>query len=130
MPRIFDNIDLRLHPALTDTLKISERADFCVGYFNLRGWRLVDDFIEGWSGGEGSCCRLIVGMTFMPQDELRKEFSLTTTPDELDAQSAQRLKKRAAEEFRSQLVFGEHQTIWTKRGFGDSAGNLNPRNSL
>jgi hypothetical protein len=61
LPRIFDNIDLRLHPALTDTLKISESADFCVGYFNLRGWKLVDEFIEAWSGGEGSCCRAAPG---------------------------------------------------------------------
>ena len=111
MPRIFDNIDLRLHPALTDTLKISQRADFCVGYFNLRGWKLVDGFIEAWPGGDTACCRLIVGMTFMPQDELRKSFSLTETPDELDAQSAQRLKKRMAEEFKSQLVLGAPNNV-------------------
>lgn len=106
MPRIFDNIDLRLLPALTDTLKISHRADFCVGYFNLRGWELVDEFIGAWQGGDGACCRLIVGMSSVPQDELRKAFSLANTPDELDAQAAQRLRKRVAEEFRSQLVLG------------------------
>jgi hypothetical protein len=84
LPRIFDNIDLRLHPALTDTLKISHRADFCVGYFNLRGWKLVDQFVEAWPGGDGDCCRLIVGMSTLPQEELREAFSLVSAPDGLD----------------------------------------------
>lgn len=106
MPRIFDNIALSLLPALSETLKISERADFCVGYFNLRGWKQIDHLIDAWRGGEGSCCRVIVGMQKLPQDELREAFSLTSGKDGIDQQAALRLKRAAAQEFRAQLTIG------------------------
>lgn len=93
-------------PALSDTLKLSHRADFCVGYFNLRGWRQIDELIEAWPGGEGACCRVIVGMQKLPQEELRERLSLTSGPDGMDQQSAVRLKREAAQGFREQLTFG------------------------
>ena len=106
MPRIFDNIDKDLRPALVETLKLSHRADFCVGYFNLRGWSSIDQYIEPWKGGEGNCCRLLIGMPILPHEELRRARSLAREEQELDNQSALRLKKRLAKEFREQLALG------------------------
>lgn len=106
MPRIFDNIALELLPALRDTLQISHRSDFCVGYFNLRGWKAIDGLIEQWPGGEGAQCRLLVGMQRLASDELRLAYSLLPQEDQISQQAVIRLKRRLAEEFRAQLTFG------------------------
>jgi hypothetical protein len=88
MPQIFDNIENNLLTALADALGVSERADFCVGYFNLRGWRQVDAFVDKWAGGDGHCCRLLVGMQQMPQDQLRHAMSLFKGEDQIDQSTA------------------------------------------
>jgi len=106
MPRIFDNIDQQLLPALQETLRVSDRSDFCVGYFNLRGWKQLDSFIENWSGGDGNCCRLLVGMQRLPQEELREALGVKGAQSEVDNQTAIKLKKRLAQEFRDQLTIG------------------------
>ena len=100
MPRIFDNIEIPLLPALEETLKVSARADFCVGYFNLRGWRKLDCHIEQWAGGEGNCCRLLVGMQKAPEEELRAAISITGAEEGIDNQKALRLKKKLATDAR------------------------------
>ena len=106
MPRIFDNIDQRLLPALTDTLDMSDRADFCVGYFNLRGWKQLDACVERWSGGPESQCRLLVGMQRLPAEEVRHALGDGATETAMDNQTAVRLKQRMAAEFRDQLMAG------------------------
>lgn len=106
MPRIFDNIDQSLLPALKETLALSERADFCVGYFNLRGWKAIDEYIDRWSGGSEQCCRLLVGMQRLPQEDLSTALSIFRDGNDIDNQTAVRLKKRLAEDFRQQLMLG------------------------
>jgi len=100
MPRIFDNIERELLPALQETLDVSDRSDFCVGYFNLRGWKRLDSYVEKWSGSENSRCRLLVGMQRLPTDELREWLSLIHADQTIDNQTALRLKKKLAKEWR------------------------------
>jgi hypothetical protein len=106
MPRIFDNIERELLPALRDTLALSQRADFCVGYFNLRGWREIDDLVGAWPGGPGHCCRLLIGMQRLPQEELRELLRHPPTVAGMDNPQAKRMATRLAEELREQLTFG------------------------
>ena len=118
MPRIFDNIDESLLPALQETLEIAERADFCVGYFNLRGWHNLADYADRWAGGDGSCCRLLIGMHISPVDELRRAIRTGDNDEFLDNQTVTKEKRRIAQEFREQLTFGtptnEHEMALRK----------------
>lgn len=106
MPRIFDNIELPFLPALEAELGNATCADFCVGFFNLRGWNELGAVVEDRFTGEGpSQCRLLVGMQSLPDDEVRQVYSLLHE-DGLDGAKALQLKKQMAEEFRKQLTLG------------------------
>ena len=106
MPRIFDNIVLHLLPDLQKALNASYRADFCVGYFNLRGWNEIGQYIDHWSGSDGQCVRLLVGMQRLPLDELRTYYQFIKSEGKMDNSTKLRLKKKLAEEFRNQLTIG------------------------
>ena len=48
MAQIYDNIDVKFTDRLQGIISSLgvKRVDFCVGYFNLRGWNLVVDQID------------------------------------------------------------------------------------
>lgn len=107
MPRIFDNLTTgsRLLPALQEMLDLSSRADFCIGYFNLRGWGGLAPYVDRWRVGEGPC-RVLIGMQKLSHDELRDALSLVDRPSGMDNRTANRLRHELAEQFRQQLTIG------------------------
>ena len=125
MARIFDNIDLKFEEGLKKVIGSQgvKRVDFCVGYFNLRGWNLVINEIDQLSGDyvdeDGKnvlrTCRLLIGMHRPPEDYIRKLYSKN---DELpDSEMVQRCKLQIALEFQRQLLLGlpTKQDEWTLR---------------
>ena len=111
MPTIFDNIvteflENAAKNGLRDALKLSQRGDFCVGYFNLRGWRHIDDVVEQWKSNNTSPCRLLVGMQRLPKEDLPRLFGSENGEDRVDNKTVARLKRQAALEFRHQLTIG------------------------
>ena len=107
MPHIFDNINEKLLPQLKESLKDALMADFCVGYFNLRGWKLIQEEIEQFTGGEDNCCRLLIGMQKLPKDELNQMLGLGISPKPISQNDANNLKKRIVQEFSQQLMIGK-----------------------
>jgi len=105
MPKIIDNIREKLSPNLKSALKISYRCDFCVGYFNLRGWKEVVNEIEKFEGGKDNQARILVGMQRHPNEILHEYFSLKPT-DPIDRNRANKIRKHFAREFREQLTIG------------------------
>ena len=110
MSSIYDNIEQPFLPELQAYLKQAYRADFCVGYFNLRGWRQIDGAIEQFAGGEGQACRLLVGMYRLPKEELRESLAIGVDPKRMSNEPAKRLQNLMAQEFRQQLTYGAPST--------------------
>ena len=77
MPRIFDNIDQHSCRRCKRRSIVRTGRDFCVGYFNLRGWKQIDSLHRTLVGRRRTIAAgLLVGMQRLPQEELRAALSL------------------------------------------------------
>jgi superfamily II DNA or RNA helicase len=106
MTRIFDNIEQDLLTTLRGTMQVSKRADFCVGYLNLRGWQAVDDLVQPWNPEDGQVCRVLVGMQRPPYEEIRELYRQTADGSLIDNATASRLKMQFAAHLREQITLG------------------------
>ncbi len=106
MPRIIDNIDQQLLPILRDSLAISERAGFCVGYFNLRGWRTIDDLISGWQSDAGPPGRALIGMQRPPHEDVKALYQVAGEEVLVDNARASEVKHKLAAHLRVHITFG------------------------
>lgn len=126
MAKIFDNIEVKFTDALQSIITNQgvKRVDFCVGYFNLRGWNLVVEQIDNLPGDfvyeecENNnifrCCRLLIGMHQPDQELVRKLYSAQQLTD---ANYVSQCKLEIAKEFRKQLLIGlpTAKDEWTLR---------------
>ncbi len=105
MPLILDNIERDTESELLTTLGSSHRLDAAIGYFNLRGWRLLADAVEALPEREGPKARILVGIHEAPAEEMRRSARMRR-PDPTDNRTAARLKGETVSEYRDQLQVG------------------------
>ncbi len=105
MPTIFDNIENLFSENLKKSMGVSYKSDFCVGYFNLRGWKHLTEFVDTYEGNDKGCCRLLIGMQ-RPSEDLLKLHLAKKEDGLMDNATASVLKKKMALDFRNQLMFG------------------------
>jgi superfamily II DNA or RNA helicase len=114
MPTIYDNIENKLIDGLKEYIINSNRVDFCVGYFNLRGWKGISDSIDNLVGEEviendvpkNRFCRLLVGMHKPPIEIIKESFEAEEDDLLMDNSEVIKQKKQLAKEFREQLTLG------------------------
>ena len=85
MARIYDNIDIKFTDGLRGIIENTgvKRVDFCVGYFNLRGWNLIVEQVDKLPSGyvyeddkrRMRYCRLLIGMHRPDEDLIRGLYS-------------------------------------------------------
>lgn len=95
-----------------------KRVDFCIGYFNLRGWDQIANEVDTLEGEEvyehdefqqdvrkNRFCRLLIGM-HRPDEDLIRELYSCREPEPIDNEQMLRCKLKIAAEFQRQLMLG------------------------
>ena len=113
MARIYDNIETKFAEGLQGIITNVgvKRVDFCVGYFNLRGWNLVVEQIDTLTGDyiyENDKrifrkCRLLIGMHRPAEELIRQLYTEQVLPD---ANYVCQCKLEIARDFKRQLQLG------------------------
>lgn len=85
MARIYDNLETKFTDGLQGIISNVgvKRVNFCVGYFNLRGWNLIvnevdqlsGDFVYEQNDRIFRTCRLLIGMHRPDEDLVRSLYS-------------------------------------------------------
>ena len=118
MSKIYDNIGDGqkfkeiLQSAIAD--ENIKRMDFCVGYFNLRGWDFIANEVNELEGdwiyeGEDNdnrvfrTVRLLIGMQRAPEEIIRMKYRKNFW---IDSDYVQKCRRKIAEDFRKQLLIG------------------------
>ncbi len=112
MPTIYDNIETKFATGLANHISAAKRVDYCVGYFNIRGWKTVCDEIDSLEGMDvyenetykKRYCRLLVGMVKSPFETIVDSLNPENTY--VDNEKASKIKRKLAEEFKKQLEIG------------------------
>ncbi len=117
MAKIYDNMNEYFTDGLRgiiDNFGV-KRTDFCVGYFNIRGWGYIADSIDNLPGDyvyeeadddeHFRVCRLLVGMQKADYEIIQLLYSGTNQLP-VDSEQVQRAKRRILIDFRKQLVIG------------------------
>ena len=105
MPTIYDNESEILLDSLKETLQTAKRGDFCVGYFNLRGWAKISQTISSISReSDKPACRLIVGMPGNDDITVRRHY--TEDQQEITQKIASKHKEKFAQDLAKQLTYG------------------------
>lgn len=116
MAQIYDNIQTKFTEGLRGIISNTQvkRVDFCVGYFNLRGWEMVVNEIDAIDGdfvyeddkNIHRVCRLLIGMQ-RPGIELIKRYINSQANPIPDAEEVKLCKRQIADDFRKQLIIGK-----------------------